>query len=143
MNETNNNLLSIEAEVNQEAKDEFDVIGRWAIYSAIVGFATLGLTLISLVVTLNKVSQYGSGMRGGGGILQTLLITIFTLLLNITLYVAGSNIRKAIATGDQGYFNLGLGKMNNYFKILGILMIVVMSIVLLIIVFGGLAAMFR
>lgn len=142
MNETNNNLLSLEAEVTGETKEQLDAIGRWAVYSAIVGFTTLALTIISFVVTLNRISQYGMGL-GQAGVMQTLLITIFSLLLNITLYLAGVNIRKGISTGDQGYFNLGLRKMNNYFKILGIVMIVAMSIVLLGVVFGGLVALFR
>lgn len=142
MNETNNNLLSLEAEVTGETKEHLDAIGRWAIYSAVVGFTTLALTIITFVVTLNRVSQYGMGM-GEAGVTQTIFITIFTLLLNITLYLAGSNIKKGIAMGDQGYFNLGLRKMNNYFKILGIVMIIAMSIVLLAVVFGGMAALFK
>lgn len=142
MNEANNNLLSLEAEVTGETKEQLDAIGRWATYSAIVGFITLGLSVISIIVNLNKVSQYGTGM-GSSGILQSFLVSIFTLLINIILYLAGMNIKKGISTGDQGFFNLGLRKLNNYFKILGILMIIVMSIILLAVVFGGLATVMR
>jgi hypothetical protein len=42
---------------------------------------------------------------------------------------------------DQGFFNVGLKKLNNYFMILGILLINVFSIVLLVILFGGLASL--
>jgi hypothetical protein len=55
--------------------------------------------------------------------------------------MAGTNIKKGLLMADQGFFNVGLKKLNNYFMILGILMIIVFSIVLLVILFGGLASL--
>lgn len=140
MYEQTNNLLSLEAEVNPEAKAHLDAIGKWAVYSAAVGFASLGVNILTFIVTLNKVSEYGAGM-GGVNLFQTFLVTAVSLLLNITLYMAGTNINKGLLMSDQGFFNVGLKKLNNYFMILGILMIIVFSIFLLLILFGGLASL--
>jgi len=140
MYEQTNNLLALEAEVNPEAKKHLDAIGKWAVYSAAVGFVSLGVNILTFIVTLNKVSEYGAGM-GGVNLFQTFLVTVVSLLLNITLYMAGTNIKKGLLMADQGFFNVGLKKLNNYFMILGILMIIVFSIVLLVILFGGLASL--
>lgn len=140
MYEQTNNLLSLEAEVNPEGKAHLDGIGKWAVYSAAIGFASLGVNILTLIVTLNKVSAYGAGM-GGVNLFQTFIVTVISLLLNITLYMAGTNIKKGLLMADQGFFNVGLKKLNNYFMILGILMIIVFSIVLLVILFGGLASL--
>ena len=140
MYEQTNNLLALEAEVNPEAKAQLDAIGKWAVYSAAVGFASLGVNILTFIVTLNKVSEYGAGM-GGVNLFQTFLVTVVSLLLNITLYMAGTNIKKGLLMADQGFFNVGLKKLNNYFMILGILMIIVFGIVLLLILFGGLASL--
>ncbi len=143
MNDQTNNLISLEAEVTEDAKEQLDAIGKWSVYSAVIGFTSLGLTIISTVATLNKVSEYGAGMGAGAGLFQTFFITALSLLLNITLYTAGNNIRKGVLNADQGFFNAGLQKLNNYFKILGILLIIVLSIFLLAFVFGGMMSLFR
>jgi hypothetical protein len=140
MYEQTNNLLALEAEINPEAKAHLDAIGKWAVYSAAVSFVSLGVNILTFIVTLNKVSEYGAGM-GGVNLFQTFLVTVVSLLLNITLYMAGTNIKKGLLMADQGFFNVGLKKLNNYFMILGILMIIVFSIVLLVILFGGLASL--
>ena len=142
MNDQSNNLISTEAEVTPDAKEQFNVLAKWATYSAIIGFASAGLAIITLIVSLNKVSSYGPG-KVESNLFQTFLVTGISLLLNITLFGAGLYLKKGISTADQGFFNMGLKKLNNYFKILGILMIIVLSIVLLAIFFGGMISLFN
>jgi hypothetical protein len=139
MNDQSNGLISLEAEVTPDAKEQLDGLSRWAIYSAIIGFVSAGLAIITFVVNLNKVSSNGAASN----LFQTFLVTGISLLLNITLFGAGLYLKKGISTADQGFFNMGLKKLNNYFKILGILMIIVLSIVLLAIFFGGMISLFN
>jgi hypothetical protein len=139
MNDQSNSLISLEAEVTPDAKEQLDGLAKWAIYSAIIGFVSAGLAIITFVVTLNKVSSNVAASN----LFQTFLVTGISLLLNITLFGAGLYLKKGISTADQGFFNMGLKKLNNYFKILGILMIIVLSIVLLAIFFGGMISLFN
>ncbi|MEX1203561.1 MAG: DUF5362 family protein [Ferruginibacter sp.] len=139
MNEQTNNLISLEAEVTEDAKQQLDSIGKWLVYSAVIGFASLGLTIISTLVNNNRESQYDVAAN----LFQTIIIIAFSLLVNITLYTAGNYIKKGILTADQGFFNTGLRKLNNYFKILGILLIIVICIFLLAFVFGGILSFLK
>jgi ABC-type multidrug transport system permease subunit len=84
--------------------------------------------------------------EAGGGILTILITIIISLLLNITLIAAANNLKKGLTGSDQGYFNLGMLKMASYFKILGILMIVILvffALAMLVVIMAGASGGFK
>jgi hypothetical protein len=123
--ENNNEPSIFELNVDEESKLHLSSIAQWANINAIVGFVALAITIVSTIIT---VSTYGGASR-----LSNIVISVaVSILLNVTLLAAASNIKKGIAQTDQGYFGLGLTKLAAYFKIVGILTIIVLAIFVLV-----------
>jgi Family of unknown function (DUF5362) len=121
-----------EFEVNEETQNQLSGLSQWMQINAIVAFVSLALSLISAVITYVKYSSYfGRGAFGGFEMIKLLVSTVISIVLNLMLIQSATNIKKGLALTDQGYFNLGLSKMAIYFKIMGILIIVVLSLVVL------------
>lgn len=116
-----------ELDIDEEGKSQFSTIAQWANINAIVGFVSLGLSVISTVMVIGKVSS-----AAGSGVFSLIISVAISLALNITLLAAATNIKKGIEQTDQGHFALGLNKMATYFKIVGILTIVVLVILTLV-----------
>lgn len=130
-----------EVDIDEEGKSQFSTIAQWANINAIVGFVSLGLTVISTIMAIGKV-----GSSAGSGMFSLIISVAISLALNITLLAAATNIKKGIEQTDQGHFALGLNKMATYFKILGILTIVVLVIItlaLLVVLVAGVGGGFR
>jgi len=120
--------------LTDEGKSSYASIAQWALISAIVGFASLGVSIFSALKAISKVN--GQNAAVAGGTFFTILITlVISLLLNITLINASNHLKKGLAFSDQGYFNTGLLKLTSYFKIVGILMIILLVIFALVILF--------
>jgi hypothetical protein len=119
--------------IDEEGKSHISSIAQWANISAIVGFSGIVISILAVVISLMRVSEYSStATSAGSGIFGLLITTSIALLLNITLINAGTNLKKGIDQTEQGHFNLGLTKLAMYFKILGILTIIVLVIVTLV-----------
>ena len=128
-------------DIDEEGKSQFSTIAQWANINAIVGFVSLGLSVISTVMAIGKVSS-----AAGSGVFSLIISLAISLALNITLLAAATNIKKGIEQTDQGHFALGLNKMATYFKIVGILTIVVLvilTLVLLVVLVVGAGSGFR
>ena len=107
-------------------------MARWANVNAIVSFVTLGISLISAIIAFGKANN---ALSAGGNLVGVLITAAVSLLLNITLLHAASNITKGIDSSDQGFFGIGLTKLATYFKIMGIIIIVALGIVVLAMLF--------
>ena len=70
--------------------------------------------------------------KGSGGKENSLAVNIVvigvSLFINITLFAAAKNLKLGLDNNDQGYFNLGLAKLATYFKIIGIILLIVLII---------------
>lgn len=130
--ENNQDTSIFEFNMDDESKSHFSGIAQWANINAIVGLVALGISVISTVVALGKASSYAGGSAAAGTGIVGLIISIgISLALNITLLAAASNIKKGLEQTDQGFFGLGLTKLATYFKIVGILTIIVLVIAVL------------
>jgi len=138
MENTNENSIFNFNNVDEEAKSNLSGIAQWTNINAIVGFVSAGLSLITTVVGLGRLGSFGSSSNAVGAILGLIITLAISLLLNITLIAAAQNIKKGIEQTDQGHFALGLNKLATYFKILGIITIVVIALLLLVILAAGL-----
>ncbi len=122
----NNNDKSIfdDFSVNEGTKSQLNGIAQWANINAIVGFASLAISVISTIIAATTYGNVGS--------LFGLFITAgISLLLNITLFQASANIKKGVAMPDQGFFEQGVNKLGSYFKITGIITIIALVIMVL------------
>jgi hypothetical protein len=118
-----NDTTIFDLNIDEEGKAHLAAIAQWANINAIVGFASIGVTIISFAIS---VSTYGSGAVSG--ILGSLITLGITFLLNITLFNAAKNIKNGVNLTEQGQFTFGLTKLAGYFKIVGILTIIVLVI---------------
>jgi hypothetical protein len=121
-------LLDETSTINEESKLHLTGIAQWANLYAIVSFVSLGLSFISIFVSYAKLSKYGYGATGS--IVSTLgsviVTTAISLLLNITLFNAAKFIKMGVLGNDQSAFAMGISKLNTYFKIYGILVIIML-----------------
>lgn len=129
MNENQNDLIG-DLGLQDDAKANLKDIGLWSGINAITGFVALGVSLLSIVIGSSKVGSERSSEFFG-----FLIGAAISLLLNITLIQSSSALKKGLQATDQGYFGLGVAKMASYFKILGILMIIGLSLLIIVIFF--------
>ena len=140
--ETNQEKSIFELGLTDEGKSNFSSIAQWASINAIVGFVGLGLTLLSTFMASSRLN----GAANTGNMITVFFTIVISLLLNITLIGAANNLKKGLTGSDQGYFNTGMLKMASYFKILGILMIIVLAIValaMLVVIMAGASGGFK
>jgi hypothetical protein len=127
-----------EFNIDEETKSHLNGIAQWAKVNAIVGFVALGISVITTFIGIGKISSLsGSGSAFvGSAMLGIFISVIISLLLNITLISAASYLKKAVENTDQGSFEAGITKLAAYFKILGILFIIVLVIFVLALLVG-------
>jgi Family of unknown function (DUF5362) len=131
--------------ITEESKTQLTGVSQWMQISAITGFASLAVSVISTVVLYVRLSSigFGGGAVGSSGIFRLLLTAAVSIIMNVLLLQAASNIKKGLAMHDQQFFNTGMARMATYFKVMGILIIVGLSLLLLILFFGMLYSGFR
>jgi Family of unknown function (DUF5362) len=132
--------------ITEESSNHLAGISLWMQLNAITAFVALAVTIASTIWLYMRFSSFGFGSSafgGGTGILRFLLTTAVTLVMNILLLQASSNIKKGLAAQDQQHFNLGMQKMAIYFKTMGILIIVGLSLMLLFFFFALAFSAFR
>lgn len=120
---------------DEETRANLSGIARWANINAIVGFTGIAVTVISFIATMNSLGRFG-GTLAGFSMANVALTVAISLALNITLFLAASNIKKAIDNSSQGHFETGITKLATYFKISGIIAIIVIVVVAFILLFG-------
>ncbi len=116
-----NDTTIFDLTIDDEGKSHLSAIAQWANIGAIVGFTGIGIAIISFGISIYKIG--GSAVSG---ILGSLITLAITFLLNITLFNAAKNIKSGVELTEQGQFTLGLNKLAGYFKILGILTIILL-----------------
>ncbi|MGC4103962.1 DUF5362 family protein [Ferruginibacter sp.] len=113
--------------LDDTTKGHLKGIAQWTKITAILAFVSIGVSLLTIVITVVNFSTYGLG----GTITGQVIVWVLSILLNVLLYNSSANIQKALATTDQQQLNKGLFQMARYFKIIGILFIVAIILVIL------------
>ncbi len=128
-------------QVTPETSTAISGLSQWVTINAILGFATAGFTVISTYINISRISgaYRGNGEQAGSLIFGAIITISISLVLNITLFAAGKFLKSAAENADQTAFGAGVGKLAAYFKIFGILIIIVCSLCL--IAFLGVLAM--
>ncbi|HTH82004.1 MAG TPA: DUF5362 family protein [Mucilaginibacter sp.] len=131
--------------LNYEAQNYLRESGKWAAFLGIIGFIGTGFIVIlalfagTMMATLSRVQPENPGaaiMAGMGGFVSViyLLVAVLYFFFSLLLYQFGSRIKKGVMYGDQLHVTAALGKLKSFFKLWGILTIVVMCLYALIIV---------
>jgi hypothetical protein len=138
-----------------EAQSYLRESGKWANFLGIVGFIFCGFIVIMALFAgamMSMISKFtpespATGMIAGMGGLITviyLLIALVYFFFSLYLYQFGSQIKKGLMFTDSNHVTSALGKLKSFFKLWGILTIVVLCLYALIIVcaiiFGAAAA---
>lgn len=127
--------------MNHEAQNSFQGLFQWVYYSAVIGFASIGVSVLTIIL------NFGNGTyeqpSGGSSLVGTLFGLAISIFLNLTLWAASTRIRKALLHSEQSTFNEGLSKFALYFRVIGILAIVVLVIFVLALIIGIIAGLSR
>lgn len=131
------NLLDIQT--GEEIKSSFSALAKWINYAAIVGLLSAVLSLISAFLTYNRVSGLVPG-SGASGLMGSMVGFAFSVFLNLTLFAAAKKMVAGLGGSDQFIFNEGLGKLSLYFRVIGIVVLILLIIALLIFMLAMLGA---
>jgi len=119
--------------VDDEARNQLKEVSRWARINALLAFATMGLSVVTIIISARNIGGYYAGELVG----KQLVSWIISVVLNVILYNSSVSLQKALLNTNQQLFNKGLLQMATYFKVVGIILIVMLSLVLV----GVLAAL--
>jgi len=117
--------------------------GKWAGFLAIVGFIVCALFLILALFIGTFLSALGQFSPAYAQIPAAIgvVYAIFLILLDVVyfffalyLYQFSVRIKKGIVFTDQHHFTHALGKLKSFFKLAGILTIIILSLYALIFV---------
>ena len=128
-----------------EAQSYLRESGKWANFLGIIGFVLCGFivlaalfvgTIMSMVARFSPDPMATGVMAGMGGALSViyLLIALVYFFFSLYLFQFGSRIKRGLMFTDSGHITIALGKLKSFFKLWGILTIVVLCLYALIIV---------
>lgn len=135
--------------VDNDVKGFLLETAKWAKFIAIVGFVGLGLMVLGGLVVMvmgNTISSMGGKSSSVPfaflGILYLLMAALYFFPI-LYLYRAALGLKNGINSNNQETFKNGIENFKSHYKFIGILLIVVLSLYVLLFVFGGvMAAMF-
>lgn len=143
----NNNLYEsdiFELKLEPEVKDQLLGMATWARIIAVAAFFSMALSFI-VTLTGGGKSVSGSGTMASigkaGELAGVIISTIIGVILNLFLYRFATQAKRALETTDQTLLEGGLNNLTGYFKMMGILLLIVLVFAvlgfLLIIMSGG------
>jgi hypothetical protein len=130
--------------LNEEGKSYLKEAGKWANFLSIVGFIICGLLFITaffvgtIFSVLSTISPMYSQFPAAAGIFLSVIIILVDLLyFFFALYLNqfAAKVKKGIAFTDVGQLTKGLGKLKSFFKLWGIVTIIVLCFYALELVF--------
>lgn len=103
--------IHFKLEVTPKIKQDFTTAAVWASIVAIVGFISAAISLLNGLLL--------------GALVSVVISAGIAVLLNVYLFQFGKASKKAIENNDATQLDEGLINLKTYFKIYGILMIIV------------------
>ena len=137
--------------LNTVAKNHVHETAKWAKFLSIVGFIITGFIVIgalfagTILGLLSQANAEYAAIPAGAITFIYLLVAALYFFPCWFLFKAAGFLKSALATNNAQDLAEGLGKVNAYFKFMGILTLIVIGMYALIIVFavvdGGIAAL--
>jgi hypothetical protein len=151
--ETSQNLLNNDLQVDSRIAGHLKETAGWAKFLGIMGFILAVLmAIIAFVVPefMNRYRSYESYDYSGNSKIVGVAITVaYLFIAAIMFFVAlftfkfGSKTREALAMNDQVSLDTGLKNLKFLFRFYGIVAIIYLGILVLALLFGGLAMAFH
>jgi hypothetical protein len=148
--DNNHDLLQNDLVIDLTGHGYLKETGKWAAFLGILGFISSGIVIIFsffIGAIMDKVfsamaatSTSGTAIFGAmGGVLAGVYFFIGVLLffLSLFLFRFGSKMKQALLGQDQEALNLSLKNLKNYYRVVGILTIIYLSIIALIIIIAA------
>ena len=163
-----NSLENKKIEIGQEALGYLDSTRKWTMFFAILGFVALGLLLIFSLFAGSLISGLTSGMSSGfqgmegmegmegmqtakavGGFAGTMVFIVMLIFAVIYffplfyLFKFSKHTSNAVKNLDANEMTLAFKNIKSYWKYIGILVIILLSVYLIVfLIFGASMAMF-
>jgi hypothetical protein len=119
--------------IDAHSKDLLRTSATWAKIIAIISFISAGISVVTAVI--NSTSASENVIAAVGPIGGSLIVAAITVTLNLFLLRFASNISSSLTNMNQQQFNSGASNLRIYFKFLGILVIIFLSLFLLAMLF--------
>lgn len=116
--------------IDNTARQYLLTAATWARIIAVIGFIGAAISLLQAVIGGSEVAR-ASSMAYTGGVLVSMLFVAVVVVINIFLLKFANNTLKGLDDVNQLRFNEGVNNLRTYFKIVGILLIIVVSLVVL------------
>jgi MFS family permease len=125
-------------EFGQGTLDDFNVMRRWALFIAIVGFIVLGLVILIGIITGVFLSFFNAreadqGIPAYAMVLIFIVLGVIYFLPALFLYKFSKHTNRAIHSPDKQEINRGIKYLKYYFVIIGLL--IILGIVLYLVTF--------
>jgi ABC-type dipeptide/oligopeptide/nickel transport system permease subunit len=148
--ETTENLLSQELQIDSTSQGYLAETAKWGTFLSILGF------IISVIIGILAIfvgTIFGSLSRGFGdsntSAMTRIFITVFYLIIAVVnffmsfyLFKFSSKMKAALYANDQDSLNESFKNQRSMFRLIGILTATYIGLLVLALVFGGLAAAF-
>ena len=121
----NQHLNLFQLSIDDETREELRRCTYWAKIVAFAAFISAPLSMIHVFISPEYESQRTIM------IMLTLMMTVISVAVNIFLYRFSTKTTAAITTFNQQDFAEGITGLQTYFKILGIILIIILSIFIL------------
>ena len=108
--------------LDQEAKSLLKTTALWAKIIAIIAFVEVGISLVTAFIGKSNA------MGIVGAIFASLIGAVISILLNVFLYRFSQKTADAISSSNQELLAQGIHSLRNYFMVLGIILIIVLSL---------------
>jgi len=134
--ETTTNNRAPHLNLDATSKSEFAAVAKWINFNAIAALVLLGITVLSIIIIFLKlgvfVSQFDPLEAHSTGIMIGVMIRLTaSLLLNCLLLAVAVNIKKGLLFTDQAQLSQGVKRLAFYFKLTGLISIIVLILVIL------------
>jgi hypothetical protein len=128
-----------------EAQSYLLSAGKWATFLGILGFVFCGLFLLvavsigTIFTKMGELMPANPGFRmmagmGGGITIFYLLIDLLYFFFALYIYQFATKIKAGINFNDSAHITAGLGKLKSFFKLWGIVTIVIIAFYILAII---------
>lgn len=128
---------TFDLEVDATAREHLRSITSWARIIALIGFINTALSLVGLIKAGPEGGAFAIALVFGL-VFVAIMVMIYLFLLRFANHTAAS-----LQTDNQEGFNYGIDSLRSYFKIIGILLIIVVSLVCLGFLLFGLGVAMR
>ncbi len=149
MTEKNSQFDNFEMQLTTSSKEYLESAGKWAFILGIIGFVMSGLMLIAsifvgIVFSAFSPDEFGGAFGGamplGGGTIAAIYVVLALIYgaFSYFLFNFGMKMRQANQKNDGGILEKSLHSLMLFFKIWGIMTIVLLGMYM-ILIFGMLA----